>query len=277
MQIERSDGKPPVPIQPQTAKSDEKTGVCRQPSARNHYGTMEHWRLAGGFRAASGWPKMAGMGQPWADYRVFWREFRRSFETTGAILPSGPALAAALCRHVRDGNVGQEGGRRILEVGPGTGAVTRHILRALRADDQLDLVERNAEFVACLRDRIAKDADYRAAAGRVTLYHASVEEISDAPPYDVIVSGLPLNNFPIELVTRLLEKLQRLLAPGGTLSFFEYIAIRRVKTLLSNRSERQRLSGIGKTLGSILASHEVGRDCVIANVPPAWVHHVRFQ
>src|SRR5882672_2514122 len=100
------------------------------------------------------------MVQPFADYRVFWREFRRSFETTGAILPSGPALAAALCRHVREGSGSQKGGRRILEVGPGTGAVTRHILRALQADDELELVERNAEFVACMKDRIANDTDY---------------------------------------------------------------------------------------------------------------------
>jgi phospholipid N-methyltransferase len=92
----------------------------------------------------------------------------------------------------------------------------------------------------------------------------------------VIVSGLPLNNFPVELVTKLLAKLQQLLAPGGTLSFFEYVAIRRVKTMLSNRSERERLRGIERALGSVLGSHEVGRDCVIANVPPAWVHHVRF-
>jgi phosphatidylethanolamine/phosphatidyl-N-methylethanolamine N-methyltransferase len=220
---------------------------------------------------------MTGMSQAWADYRVFWREFRRSFETTGAILPSGPALAAALCRQVRDGNGKSGSGRRILEVGPGTGAVTRHILRALRVNDQLELVERNAEFVACLRDRIANDAEYRAAAGRIVLHHASLEEVSDARPYDVIVSGLPLNNFPVELVTQLLTKLQRLLAPGGTLSFFEYVAIRRVKALLSTRSERERLGGIGKALGSVLANHEVGRDCVIANVPPAWVHHVRWS
>ena len=33
------------------------------------------------------------MRQQWADYRVFLREFRRTFESTGAVLPSGPALS----------------------------------------------------------------------------------------------------------------------------------------------------------------------------------------
>ena len=91
------------------------------------------------------------MRQQWADYRVFLREFRRTFESTGAVLPSGPALSAALAHYVRDGANGT-GGRRILEVGPGTGAVTHHIVRAMRADDRLDLVERNAEFVARLHE-----------------------------------------------------------------------------------------------------------------------------
>ena len=38
---------------------------------------------------------------------------------------------------------------------------------------------------------------------------------------------LPLNNFSVELVDTLLTKIQKLLAPGGMLSFFEYVAIRR--------------------------------------------------
>ena len=33
------------------------------------------------------------MRQQWADYRVFLREFRRTFESTGAVMPSGAALS----------------------------------------------------------------------------------------------------------------------------------------------------------------------------------------
>jgi phosphatidylethanolamine/phosphatidyl-N-methylethanolamine N-methyltransferase len=182
-----------------------------------------------------------------------------------------------LSRHVREGASARDAGRRILEVGPGTGAVTRHILTALRPEDRLDLVELNAEFVACLRERIASDPEYQPAAGRIALHHASVEELSEAESYDVIVSGLPLNNFSVELVSQILAKLQRLLAPGGTLSFFEYVAVRQAKAALSPRVERERLRGIGVLLDRVLAAHEIDRDCVLANVPPAWVHHVRFR
>jgi phospholipid N-methyltransferase len=230
------------------------------------------------------------MRQRWADYRVFWREFRKQYHTTGAVLPSGRALAAALARFVRDGEVppatGAKGraamdtpaapGRRILEVGPGTGAVTGQILRAMGPDDQLFLVERNDQFVAQLRARLADDPAFSSAAGRITMIHASVEDLPENEPYDLIISGLPLNNFAAETVSRILDKLRRLLAPGGTLSFFEYVAVRKAKSLISTNAERERLRGIDHIFDEMLGQHEVHRDLVLANVTPAWVHHVRF-
>lgn len=224
------------------------------------------------------------MRQQWADYWMFLREFRRTFESTGAVLPSGPALGHALAHFVREGpspcplpaGEGKQAGRRILEVGPGTGAVTGHIVRALRPSDELELVERNDDFVARLRERLQTDDMLRPSADRITLHHAGVEELSEDRPFDVIVSGLPLNNFSIAFVEQLLGKLSRLLAPGGTLSFFEYVAIRHVKATLSRRAERERLRGIGQLLDNFLREHEIRRDRVLVNVPPAWVHHVRL-
>ena len=212
------------------------------------------------------------MRQQWADYRIFWREFRRTFQGTGAVLPSGRGLSKALAHYVREGS----GARRILEVGPGTGAVTRHILHNLRPDDRLVLVERNEEFVNRLRARLADDPSTNGAADRITLLHAGVEELADQEPFDVIISGLPLNNFSVELVEQLLDKMRQLLAPQGTLSFFEYVAIRRAKAMVSGRTERVRLQAIGRALDKLLQTAEVRRDIVLANVPPAWVHHVRY-
>jgi len=215
---------------------------------------------------------MPFMRQQWADYRIFWREFRRTFQGTGAVLPSGRGLAKALAHFVREGT----GSRRILEVGPGTGAVTREILSALRPEDRLILVERNEEFVARLRARLADDPSVNGLADRVRLVHMGVEELADEEPFDVIISGLPLNNFPVALVEQLLAKMLELLASQGTLSFFEYVAIRGAKAMVSGRSERVRLQGIGRTIDKLLQQAEVRRDIVLANVPPAWVHHVRL-
>lgn len=216
------------------------------------------------------------MRQTWADYRVFLKEFRRTFETTGAVLPSGAPLSATLAHFVRDDEQ-RSGGRRLLEIGPGTGAVTGHIVRAMRADDRLDLVERNDDFAARLTERLTHDELLRPCAERITLHHAGVEELQEDQPYDVIISGLPLNIFSVAFVEQLLDKMRRLMAPGGTLSFFEYIAIRRMKAALSRKSERERLRGVGRLLDGFLEKHEIRRDRVLSNVPPAWVHHVRMK
>lgn len=218
------------------------------------------------------------MRQRLADYRVFWRQFRDSYHTTGAVLPSGRGLSLALAsfvRHNENGSLAKP--RRILEVGPGTGAVTAQIARDMRPDDQMTLVERNEEFVGHLRNQLDSLDVFQTARDRIHLVHSSVEDVPEDEPYDLIISGLPLNNFSIELVDRLLAKLQKLLAPGGVLSFFEYVAIRRAKAMVCSRSDRERLRGIERVLQDVLGKHEIRRDLVLANVPPAWVHHVRLR
>jgi phospholipid N-methyltransferase len=213
------------------------------------------------------------MSQRWADYRVFLGEFVRSFHSTGAILPSGRALGRALARHVRGGR----GPRRILEVGPGTGAVTRWIIEGLDDGDTLDLVELNESFVKRLRERLAADPRFRPAADRTTIHHGAIEAVGGEGTYDVIVSGLPLNNFDAANVAQILDVMLRLLKPGGALSFFEYVGVRPLRALLSNGRERARLRGVGEAIAQARQGRAIGRDLVMPNVPPAWVHHLRSK
>lgn len=213
------------------------------------------------------------MAQRLSEYRLFLREFLRNFHTTGAVLPSGRWLAAALARYVGASETPQ----RILEVGPGTGAVTQKIVAALGSEDRLDLVELNDSFVEQLRERFRSDPGFQPAADRARVLHCAVEELPDDAPYDLIISGLPLNNFTPQQVSQILSVLVRVLKPGGTLSFFEYIAIRRLRSVVSGRQERERLRGIGKALEGVLRGNEIRRDWIWPNIPPAWVHHVRLS
>src|SRR5262249_39621517 len=151
---------------------------------------------------------------PFQNHRVFWRQFREQFHTTGAILPSGRALGRALARHVEPSGVP----KRILEVGPGTGAVTEQIVRRLGGTDHLDLVELNDEFVRLLGDRFAREETFREVAPRTRILHQAVQELSSEREYDLIISGLPLNNFSADDVRLILATFSKLLRSGGTLS-----------------------------------------------------------
>ncbi len=213
------------------------------------------------------------MARPTIDHQLFFREFLRNFHTTGAVLPSGRWLARALTRYVEGGGPA----RRILEVGPGTGAVTRRMIAAMGPSDTADLVELNERFVAHLRACVESAPEFQPCAGRIRVLHCAAEELAADEPYDLIISGLPLNNFSPPEVERILRSLVKLLKPDGTLSFFQYIGIRRARGLVSGRAERERLRGIGLVMDAVLRGNEIRRDWIWPNIPPAWVHHVRFR
>lgn len=203
----------------------------------------------------------------------FFREFRHNFHTTGAVLPSSRFLARALASQLRQ----PRPACRILEVGPGTGSVTRAIARQMGPDDRLDCVEINERFVALLRERVRTDRAFQKCRDRIEVIHAPLQEVLGESVYDYIVSGLPLNNFSVALVRELFQALTRLIKPGGTLSYFEYTLVRHLKTPLVGREERRRLSEVGRVLHDYIREFQVGRDHVVLNVPPAMARHLRLK
>ena len=143
------------------------------------------------------------------------------------------------------------------------------------AHDKLTLVELNEKFVEHLQRRFRDEEAFRRVAGQTRILHQAVEELPDASRFDHVISGLPLNNFGIELVERILGTFERLLAPGGTLSFFEYMGVRRLRSVVGRPADRARLTGISQALGALLERHGSARDWVWPNLPPAWVHHLK--
>lgn len=209
----------------------------------------------------------------WKECREFFGQFRTRTFTTGSILPSGRALGRALTKPLRGG----VGPRRILEVGPGTGAVTRHIVHCLRPEDRLDIVEINDRFAALVRGLFEEEAEFRRHAERCRVIHAPLQEVPGEGCYDYMISGLPLNNFPLGLVEEIFASYRRLLHPGGVLSYFEYAGIRGIKRRLVGASERQRLDALDAYLGEQIRRHQIGEDLVLVNVPPAIARHMRFD
>jgi phosphatidylethanolamine/phosphatidyl-N-methylethanolamine N-methyltransferase len=205
------------------------------------------------------------------DYRAFLTQFLRNHQTTGAVIPSGRALASALCRHVGSG-----GPQKILEAGPGTGAVTGLMVERMRKQDQLWLVELNPTFAAHLRSAFKERPAFRDVADRCHLVEGSVQQLGKEGQFDIVVSGLPLNNFSLNDVREVLDAYSKLLKPSGILSFFQYIMIRDAKTMVSFGLERTRLKGVAAAIDGVLLEREFAREWVWPNVPPAWVHHLRF-
>ncbi|RMG42071.1 MAG: methyltransferase domain-containing protein [Planctomycetota bacterium] len=209
------------------------------------------------------------------DYFEFFRQFRSRFETTGAIAPSSRFLARALTRPLADVLARSPGPLRILEVGPGTGAVTARIVTLMRDGDELDLVELNEDFVRRLQERIARERSFRRHVERLRIHRCPFQEYQAEAPYDFVISGLPLNNFPVELVERLFQTFFEHLKPGGVLSYFEYAYIRSLKRRIARGPERKRLDGIERIARDYQQRYRLRRDTVLLNLPPAWAQHLR--
>jgi phospholipid N-methyltransferase len=205
------------------------------------------------------------------EHLEFFGQYRQRFQTTGAVAPSSRFLARALARPLER----HAGPCRVLEVGPGTGAVTRRIARLLKPGDRLDLVELNERFADLLRRRFADDPDFQRVADRSEIHQCPIQQFSTAAPYDYIISGLPFNNFPPELVREIFGVFFQFLAPGGVLSYFEYMYMRPLRRAVSNRAARVRLGDLETVLEEYLARHRFRRDWVFVNLPPAWVQHLR--
>lgn len=202
---------------------------------------------------------------------LFCKEFVRSFKTTGAVLPSGKALAKALAEPL----AGIPGTRHILEAGPGTGAVTGHILKQLRQGDRLVLCEINPQFADFLAERLEKDPEWRPYHSQVELVREDVRKLLTPQRYDFILSGLPLNNFSPNLVGEILNGFLEGITSRGVHTFFEYILVRELRMKVGAAEEKARMTGIHQAVQKGLQRMNWHRSAILLNVPPAWAYAVR--
>ena len=207
----------------------------------------------------------------WTECREFFRQFRQQYNTTGSILPSSRSLARALTRPMRE----RDGPRRVLEVGPGSGAVTREIVRQLREGDRLDIVEINAAFVDLIRRRFHEEPAFRRRGPLCHIIHAPIQEVEGEGVYDFLISGIPLNNFAPPLVEEIFGSYRRLLRPEGRLSYFEYAVVRDLKRALMP-ADRERLTALSVLLEDKIRRYQVAEELVMFNVPPAVARHFTF-
>lgn len=205
---------------------------------------------------------------------LFLREARRTFATTGAVVPSGRALARAMTQPLTQPPTQPRGrGLRVLEVGPGTGAFTRELLERLGAADRLDVVEVNPRFAQVVRELAAGAAP--GLGPEVRVLESSVQDAALDGPYDAVVCGLPFTNFDPAVVEQILNALLGLLAPGGVLSYFAYVGTLPLRRVFGTRAQARSHAGVEQVLAAHRRRCGIGSRTVLANVPPARAIYLR--
>ncbi len=205
---------------------------------------------------------------------TFLKTYIASPNVTGAVAPSSRGLALALTSPLR----AHDGPARILEVGAGTGPVTRVIGECMGADDRLDVCEIQPELADVLEAGPLNQGKLLTAKneGRVRLIRAPIQEVDAASSYDFVISGLPFTAFDLESVREIVSVIRRSMKPGGVFSYFEYIALRAIGRNLGFKATRDRLKPVSVFLDEMIANHQVNRQSVMLNIPPAYARHLVF-
>jgi phosphatidylethanolamine/phosphatidyl-N-methylethanolamine N-methyltransferase len=166
--------------------------------------------------------------------------------STGAVMPSGKALARTMARYVDPNSKGP-----VIELGPGTGPVTEALVAHGIDPARLVLVEFNPTFCRLLRTRYPAATVVQGDAYRLRrLLETTVRE-----PAAAVVSGLPLVTKPLRTRLRLIADAMGLLAAGAPFVQFTYAM----------------LPPIPKALAGIKAE---ASELIWMNLPPArvWVY-----
>ena len=131
----------------------------------------------------------------------------------GAVMPSGKLLARTMAQFVDVESSGP-----VVELGPGTGAITKALIDRGIDQKRLVLVEYNPGFCALLRDRYPQA---KVVQGDAYTLRDSLWDVLSAPA-SAIVSGLPLVTKPMLTRLKLIRDAFLALSPGAPFVQFTY-------------------------------------------------------
>jgi phosphatidylethanolamine/phosphatidyl-N-methylethanolamine N-methyltransferase len=131
----------------------------------------------------------------------------------GAVMPSGRVLARTMAQYV---NINSSA--PVVELGPGTGAITNALIERGVDQKRLVLVEYNPGFCALLRDRYPHA---KVVQGDAYKLRDSLWNVLSAPA-SAVVSGLPLVTKPMLTRLKLIRDAFVALAPGAPFVQFTY-------------------------------------------------------
>ena len=109
--------------------------------------------------------------------------------------------------------------RLVVELGAGTGGVTRSLLREMDANAQLLAIERNADFVKKLKQ--IQDS-------RLDIVHGCASSLGEEmkrrglPSADAVISGIPFSTLSGAIAAATIHAIYGALCPGGRFVAYQF-------------------------------------------------------
>jgi len=148
------------------------------------------------------------MAMATSDFGLFMGQLLRKPHQVVALAPSSRFLCAEMVAEI------EPDGGPVIELGAGTGNITRALLGTGLPADQLHSIEMNPEFCVRLRARFPG----------LNVHQMSAGDCGTLPVENVqaVVSGLPLLSMPLELQRAILGGFVEKVRPGGSYVQFTY-------------------------------------------------------
>jgi len=149
------------------------------------------------------------------DTTLFLKEWLANPQRTGSVAPSSPQLAAAMARWLP-----ADPESHVLELGPGTGAVTQVLLQRGLRQEKLIAIEHNPKLAKMLRDKYPRAQIIHGDAWQLDVLLRELRE--PVTSVGAVISSLPLLNFSEEQAEALAQKIRAVLEPQGNWVQFTY-------------------------------------------------------
>ena len=150
-----------------------------------------------------------------SDTTLFLQEWLVNPQRTGSVVPSSRQLAAAMARWLP-----RNPESFVLELGPGTGAVTAALLKRGMREDRLVAIENNPNLTKLLRKRFPRAQIITGDAWHMDTLLRDLREPVET--VGAVISSLPLLNFPKDQVEALAQKIRAMLEPKGNWVQYSY-------------------------------------------------------
>ena len=139
-----------------------------------------------------------------ADSTLFLREWFVNPQRTGSVAPSSPQLGAAMARWLP-----RNPESFVLELGPGTGAVTDALLKYGLREDRLIAIEHNPTLARLLQKKFPRAHIIAGDAWELDMLLAGLPQ--PVSSVGAVISSLPLLNFPLAEAEALAQKIRDIL------------------------------------------------------------------
>ena len=168
-------------------------------------------------------------------------------KTVGAIMPTSTRMANRMASIIDTGS-----GLPVLELGPGTGVITKAILARGVQPENLVSIEYSTPFVQHLRGKYPG----------VNFINGDAFDIAETlkdykgQKFDCVISGIPLLNFPMHQRVSLIQSLLDLMPAGRPVVQFSY-----------------------SPMSPVIARPDIYKiehfDFIVRNIPPAQIWHYK--